>query len=253
MKYAIVRGEKTEAFKGGKGICPSCNSELIARCGDVKINHWSHKGTRNCDMWWENETEWHRNWKNNFPTEWQEIVHFDKNGEKHIADVKTEKGWVLEFQHSYLNPDERDSRNEFYNKLVWVVDGSRRKTDRIQFQKVLNESSIAPVTNVTIRKVNFPDESRLLKEWLNNKAPVFFDFNELNKAILWFLLPLNIKDEAYLIPFSREEFINVHKREGFDELVSELIPNIQNIINNHKRYISDIAINNLFYRQTRYR
>ncbi len=163
MKYAIVNGEKTEAFKGGKGVCPSCSSELIARCGDVKINHWSHKGIRDCDFWWENETEWHRQWKNQFPKEWQEIVHFDENGEKHIADVKTKNDWIIEFQHSYLKPEERISRINFYSKLVWVIDGLRRETDKIQFQKILKESSQAPVGNVNIRKINFPEESRLLK------------------------------------------------------------------------------------------
>jgi competence CoiA-like predicted nuclease len=49
MKYAIVNGTKTDANKGVKGICPSCGSELIVKCGERKINHWSHKGIRNCD------------------------------------------------------------------------------------------------------------------------------------------------------------------------------------------------------------
>lgn len=251
MKFAIVNGEKTEAFKGGKGLCPSCNSELIARCGDVKINHWSHKGTRNCDAWWENETEWHRQWKNQFPKEWQEIVHFGKNGEKHIADVKTKNDWIIEFQHSYIKPEERNSRNAFYSKLVWVIDGLRRETDKIQFQKILKESSKAPVGNVNILQINFPEESRLLKEWLNSEVPVFFDFYELNKSVLWFLLPLNIKEEAFLILFSREEFINVHKKDGFDELVYKLIPKIRNIIIDYKRNISNRTINKFLYCQTR--
>lgn len=251
MKFALVDGNKTEAIRGTKGICPSCGSEIIAKCGELKINHWAHKGTRNCDNWWENETEWHRLWKNHFPKEWQEIVHFDKNGEKHIADVKTYKDWVLEFQHSFLRPDERKARNAFYSKLVWVIDGLRRKTDKIQFQKILKESSKAPVGNVNIRRINFPDESRLLKEWLNCRVPVFFDFYELNKSTLWFLLPLNIKDEAYLIPFSREEFINLLNNSEFDELVFDLVPNIRNIINEHKRQISNRTVNNLLQRQTR--
>ncbi len=251
MKYAIVGGNKKEAFKGGRGSCPCCNSEVIARCGDVKINHWAHKGIRNCDTWWENETEWHRKWKNNFPIEWQEIVHFDEKGEKHIADVKTKNGWVLEFQHSYISLDERKSRTAFYSKLVWVIDGLRRKTDSIQIQKVLEESSKAPVANVNIRQINFPEESRLLKEWMNSGVPVFFDFNDLNKLKFWFLLPLNIKGKAYLIPFSREEFINVHNDSGFDELVNEIIPNIRNIIIEHKRHITNKSLNDYLHRYRR--
>ena len=58
MKYALVNGIKSEAQKSGNGTCPSCGAELIARCGNVKISHWAHKGKRMCDIWWENETEW---------------------------------------------------------------------------------------------------------------------------------------------------------------------------------------------------
>jgi predicted RNA-binding Zn-ribbon protein involved in translation (DUF1610 family) len=37
MKYALICGKKTEATKGAIGFCPSCGSELIAKCGEVKI------------------------------------------------------------------------------------------------------------------------------------------------------------------------------------------------------------------------
>ena len=56
MKYALVNGEKEEATKGAKGVCQICDSELIAKCGEVNINHWAHKGNHNCDPWLENET-----------------------------------------------------------------------------------------------------------------------------------------------------------------------------------------------------
>ena len=63
MKFALVDNDKLESTKGLKGTCQICGSELIAKCGTVKINHWAHKGTRICDPRWENETEWHRIWK----------------------------------------------------------------------------------------------------------------------------------------------------------------------------------------------
>ena len=68
-----------------------------SKCGKVKVNHWAHKGNRNCDTWWEPETEWHRSWKNNFASEWQEIILADEiTGEKHIADVRMPDGFVIE-------------------------------------------------------------------------------------------------------------------------------------------------------------
>jgi competence protein CoiA len=60
VKYAILNNQRVLATKGGKGKCPHCDSDLIAKCGDVNRHHWSHK-TRKCDdHLWENETDWQR-------------------------------------------------------------------------------------------------------------------------------------------------------------------------------------------------
>ena len=71
------------------GYCPCCDTEMIAKCGNRKVWHWAHKTKRKYDHWWETETEWHRDGKNQFPVEWQEVVNFAEDGEKHLADVKT--------------------------------------------------------------------------------------------------------------------------------------------------------------------
>ena len=229
MKFALINSNKAEATKGAKGFCPSCGAELIAKCGEVKANHWAHKGSRNCDPWWENETDWHRSWKGNFPVDWQEVIHFDGSGEKHIADVKTQTGWALEFQHSYLNPEERRSRNAFYSKLVWIVDGTRRKTDKLQFEKAIEESTaVSKPPALTILRVLFPEECRLLEEWHDINALVFFDFQETKEAkqsVLWFLFPkiAATDTEAYTMPFSRQLFIEMHTKNNFDELLRNTI------------------------------
>src|SRR5688500_15519022 len=108
MKLALINGIKVEAAKGLKGKCSNRGPELIAKCGEVKCHQWAHKGIRHCERWWENETEWHRLWKGKFPTDWQEISLPDHNkNEMHVADVRIEDGLVIEFQHSFINPDER--------------------------------------------------------------------------------------------------------------------------------------------------
>ena len=111
MKFALVNDQRHEAAPGLSGRCMSCDQAMVAKCGNVKVWHWAHKGRRTCDLWWENETEWHRTWKGRFPENWQEVVHKDDAGEKHIADVKTDQGWVIEFQHSHIKPEERHSRD----------------------------------------------------------------------------------------------------------------------------------------------
>lgn len=225
MKFALVNGEDTEATKGAKGFCKYCSSELVAHCGEVYAHHWKHKGKRDCDPWWEPETEWHRSWKDKFPVEWQEVIHFAKDGEKHIADVKTESDWVLEIQHSYLKPEERRARNDFYPKLAWVVDGIRRKRDVPQFNEALRFSTLINL-KLGIRRVSVPDNCKLLKEWRDSNALVFFDFqqaNETKQTQLWFLFPKISTSGTYIAPFSRNEFIKMHYDNKFDEFVKNII------------------------------
>lgn len=137
MRFALIDNKPTEAASGlNGGVCPGCGAPVIAKCGTHKVHHWAHKGVKMCDNWWEPETEWHRAWKNNFPKEWQEIFLPDEQtGEKHIADVKTEHGLVIEFQHSHIKPEERISREKFYRNMVWIVDGTRLKYDLPRFLK----------------------------------------------------------------------------------------------------------------------
>src|SRR5690606_25065572 len=138
-------------------------------------------------------------------------VHKDEHGEKHIADVKTAAGWVLEFQHSYLKPEERKSRNAFYQKMVWVVDGLRRPRDKEQFFRSLNEMN--PVClNPHVRNV-YLDDCALLKEWSGNHCPVFFHFGD---DLLWCLLPVLQNLWGYVALFSRQEFVNLHNEEDDD-------------------------------------
>lgn len=224
MKYAIVHGEKIEAYKGAKGVCQICGSELIAKCGEIKVNHWAHKGNRNCDPWWENETEWHRAWKGKFPKEWQEVIHIDQNGEKHIADVITNGGWVIEFQHSYLKPEERRTRNAFYPKLIWVVNGLRRPTDLTQFNKLIEESTVMCEKPFVVRVRS--KECRPLKEWDNNNSLVFFDFQEVNSTkqlLLWFLYPKVSTNDIYMSVLSRNYLIELLSNDKFEELFKNTV------------------------------
>lgn len=126
MKFSIVNGKRVEAFPKGKGLCICCNQETVAKCGSRIIHHWAHKTLEHCDNWWENETVWHRKWKSYFPIEWQEVIQYDKiTGEKHIADIKTDKDFVIEIQNSPMSIEELKSREKFYEKMLWIVNGEK--------------------------------------------------------------------------------------------------------------------------------
>jgi len=224
MKFALVSGQRQEPQPSLSGECPGCGRTVVAKCGELRIWHWAHKGRLLCDPWWENETEWHRTWKNQFPTDWQEIVHTAEDGERHISDVKTADGWVIEFQHSHIKPEERRSREAFYQKLTWVVDGTRRKRDGIQLLRAYGEG-ISVRKGFPVRKI-FSDESRLLREWASSNAPIFFDLGEAEPH-LWFLLK-TASGWSYVVPFPRDQFIKIHDAlepglaDQFGKLVNDL-------------------------------
>lgn len=127
MQYAILNGKKIEATKSGEiGICRCCNSKVRAHCGNIIVWHWKHINKEECDSWWEPETKWHRDWKNKFNKENQEVICFDETtGEKHIADVKFNNNIVIEFQNSSIGLDEIESRNNFHKKIIWVLNGDK--------------------------------------------------------------------------------------------------------------------------------
>lgn len=213
MKFALVNNIKVEATKGVRGICPNCGSELIAKCGKVKVNHWSHKSIKNCDRWWESETEWHRSWKNNFPKDWQEISMLDqKTGEKHIADVNTDNNLVIEFQHSFINEEERVSREAFYGNMIWVVDGTRLKRDYPRFLKGIN--NLRKINRQNWYLVDFPEEC-FPSTWLNSTVPVIFDFKGIQsieeqtdlRNNLYCIRPKEKAGETVLVVFPYELFI----------------------------------------------
>jgi len=217
MKFAIVNGKKEEAQPKAKGTCLHCDSEMVAKCGKVKVWHWAHKGTQSCDPWWESETEWHREWKNQFPNEWQEISHTDSvTGEKHIADVKTPFGLVIEFQHSPIKDEERISREHFYDKMIWVVDGFRNELDANHFRMGLS----GPIQKSPLaHQVEWWGKSKLLEYWGDSQVKIYLDFGE---DVLWRLILFDTQNKMGAVgPLPKQTFIEDCKK-GIDISVSTL-------------------------------
>lgn len=211
MRFARVDGARTLPVKGLSGSCPACFKPVVAKCGTSRVHHWAHRGARACDDWWERETEWHRAWKVNFPADWQEVIKHDQLGERHIADVHTEHGLTLEFQHSHLAPEERLAREAFYGDMVWVVDGLRLGRDLPRFLK--NVSQLRPVGDTGIYSYSPPTEL-FPRGWLDSKVPVFFDFgvsappsNMMLTQFLWCLLPWGSTTYRYVTKMSKPDFV----------------------------------------------
>lgn len=205
MRFAQFLGSRIEAVPGAEGTCPCCGASLRARCGAINVWHWAHKGRRNCDPWWEPETEWHRAWKSEFPDDWVEVLEVSDDGERHIADVKTPYGVVIEFQHSGIQDTERKARERFYGDMIWVVDGKRLKRDHATFLDGmgLNKRKVDGIEHYV-----FSGAARqITKRWASSKKLVVLDFGEDE---MWCISPHKVNWQFFAKTISKREFVDAY-------------------------------------------
>ncbi len=202
------------AFKGEKYFCPICHKKLIIKAGKIVAHHFAHKSTDNClDSWHHDMSFWHYDWQNKFPKESQEIVMRDGD-EIHRADVfLSETNTIIEFQHSFINKDEFQERNEFYLKkgyqLVWLFD-------------VREDVSQGRLTNIK----NSPEKFKYLfapatfKDFtLKDNISIFFHLRQNDLCKVNWISPQGIKYFAGSL-LSSTQFIEIMKgNKTYDDLV----------------------------------
>ena len=113
-------GKRIAPIKGGRGICPGCGGEMIAKCGDTNAHHWAHRRGEDCDTWREPMTDWHLAWQECFPEECREV--WVGPNMEHRADVKGQRK-ILEVQKSPISAAEIEEREEFYGDMAWMLCG----------------------------------------------------------------------------------------------------------------------------------
>jgi len=252
MQFALVDNQRKEAEHGEKGICPLCLQPVIAKCGKIKVNHWAHKSNAKCDSWSEPETEWHRTWKNNYPTDWQEkIMHDEKTNEKHIADVCTQDNLVIEFQHSPIKDEERISREQFYKNMIWVVDGTRLKKDFSRF--IGSETDRSRYKGKEDMFLIHSPERYFPSSWVESYVPVVFDFKGVEEVCdkedarnyIYCLFPLRAIDEwfskqsqrykgAIFAKMSRNSFISATKNGDWCKRISKFMDSDSSFVHNNR-------------------
>ncbi|MEN6333797.1 MAG: competence protein CoiA family protein, partial [Phycisphaerales bacterium] len=121
MYYALVNGDRTPPTQRLQGICPSCHTLVIPKCGKVKTWHWAHKSTSDCDAWSEPLTDWHLAWQSAVLDTAVEVVKGS-----HRADIVGNDSVVIELQHSPITPEEITEREDFYGNIVWLFDATER-------------------------------------------------------------------------------------------------------------------------------
>jgi hypothetical protein len=134
--------EYQEHMKNGI-YCP-LGHPVIAKRGEVRVHHYSHRNGCNCDIV-NGMSSWHSSSQDRAKKECQEVRLKDPTTHKyvHIADVLIPssalengmkmpsacKGYVIEYQHSPMEKSVMRKRESFYTglgyHLVWVFDCSK--------------------------------------------------------------------------------------------------------------------------------
>lgn len=157
----------------------------------------------------------------------------ERTGEKHIADVRTQDNLVIEFQHSHIVPEERTSREQFYQNMVWVVDGTRLKRDYPRFLKgrmnTFHNTIFYETDNPRVFKVDLLDWCFPV-DWLKSSVPVVFDFrgdglledDEGLRNVLYCLFP-QYGRYARVVEFSPKAFVAATTMGKWSSKVKEFI------------------------------
>lgn len=195
MQFAIDENNKRiiPLYSGQRAKCECCYGVLVAHCGDIRIAHWQHLNIdKDCDPWQEHETQWHRDWKSQFPSEWQEVV-IEVGYERHRADVKTKFGIVVEFQNSSISSSTIKTRENFYGNMVWVINAQEfsqnfklysKVKNRLQYLELTTDNTFAEVEKSyeNLEKSNIDDikkiENKLLNlKWERDKSNNDFEYH----------------------------------------------------------------------------
>ena len=222
MKFGLVNGKRVIAKPHVKGVvCPKCHTELIAKCGEIRVHHWAHKNKLQCDDWIEEDNEWRSRWLDAFPEDWQEPV-IERNGESHFADIQTPQNTIILLHQSHLTADIIQSRENFYQSPVWIINAGRYRNDVSRFLKSFEKAWIRGARS-SLEKTDFKVISEFnigkvfRKEYLQARSPVFFDYTtaEADKVhgygymldYIWCLMPYYVNSFRLLYRYRREELI----------------------------------------------
>jgi len=164
MRFAQKKGARILPNPLEKeAVCPLCKSSVLAKCGSIKQWHWAHKSSEDCDSFAEGETDWHLDWKNNFPEDCQEVII-----REHRADVKI-NDIVIEFQNRTISKEDIEKRESFYGKMKWVLNGETLAKNLLLF----NHGDF-----FKFRWKWFP------KSWAYSERPIYVDLSYLKTSLL---------------------------------------------------------------------
>ena len=182
MLYALHNNDYALARPGLNAQCPYCLSDVISKCGNIKIWHWAHAVKTDACAYKE-MSEWHI--KHQLAAEingWklEQKIGNDAIGYR-IADCMY-KNNIIELQKSSISDNEIVMRNAHYNvfgkNIHWLFD-FRDKADNLRFTA---ENGIV----------------KFKQSWARKTIIVLFDYIDNNNKPIWGNVFLNVSDTEYI-------------------------------------------------------
>jgi len=213
MIWALVENEKIEATPRTKGICPICRGKVFSKCGEVNVWHWAHFIDENCDPWYEPESFWHKHWKMTFGKENAEIG-IEKDGKRHIADIRTIENVVIELQNSIISKPIIREREDFYGeRMLWLLNGEEFKKN-LTVKDYWEDQDYLEIKSLPRPPVRWLRSSPEIKKGINGE---FFIWKNPRRS--WG----NVQRHLF-IDFSEDSLFWVHEGMGTSQIRGTYIP-----------------------------
>ena len=235
MQFAINKENRRiniiDAIIGEQYYCPCCKSLLVQKKGSFLIWHFAHKYLDNCISYYDNKGEWHRKMQELFPENNREIFE-SFSSYRHIYDVLTESGIIIEFQHSPISLEDFKKRTKDYvfrslmNKTprpIWVFDYTER------------DFSLSPQ-----RYENSPRRRKLYWKRATDLFGEYLDYKNDNMYELWFYIKPYQRGDVVGEQYGFKQYEKKYKGTGFIKVLGTY--------NDCKTVIGDIYTEEQFYK-----
>lgn len=230
MVIANVNGKRLRAEEAGSGtigLCPWTGREVKAKVGEIR-QYWAYiGGAPQLPEGYENESEWHYNWKFPVLDNYCEVICGENN--EHRADLIGNKDTVIEIQKSPIDIRIARDRTFFYRKLsnkrvIWLVDAHDFWNRRLKVNFDKRDGRNYPITWTNPRR------------WVVELAGLtisnlFLDFNTKSDK----LLQMWIHDRTLKGSFiTKEDFFKRYLHENSKDEFRENPAKILEIWKNYK-------------------
>lgn len=246
MKFAFVGNDRREASAGLTGSCPVCQNVVTPGQNSERMWMWFHIGRAKCDGWLEVETKWHREWKDNFPTSWQEISLSQATKNNLGVSIRSGLGIALELKQEKIRNHELSSRETRHRKMFWIVDCAENKNSIRKIKPKLG--GWTEVSSGQAQIINFPEKT-FPKDWLNSTVPVLFDFKFLcdgpsgePEPFLICLLPGRVGARAVFFLILKRHFIESFNALRFNLDVEKLLSLVEGFWLTHEYSFDGLSV-----------